>query len=126
MPGISCVCVLPAAIKEKRVNTIYMTEVVIQPLSAFVSYGFLHHWGPDVNEHRILRYHLYLIPSDVQLNDAITFAYGNSLTAEATTRADWKTAVVVKTRGQQTNDLETKEGANAREIGNYFISSEIL
>lgn len=61
----------------------------------------------------------------MQLKDEIEFAYGDSLRAGATTRADWEARKLVETHGQDGDDVESEEGANVLEMESYFISSEI-
>lgn len=45
----------------------------------------------------------------MQLKDKITFAYGDNLTAAATTGADSETARVVETHGEEVDNVETKK-----------------
>lgn len=61
----------------------------------------------------------------MQPKDAIGLAYGDSLTASATTRADWETERVVETYEQDGEDGEIEERADVLKTGKYFICSEI-
>lgn len=61
----------------------------------------------------------------MQLKDAIALAYGDSLAARATNRADSVTAKVVKTHEQEGNDVESEEGVDVTEMGSDVIFSEI-
>lgn len=53
--------------------------------------------GPKVHGSHKLRYHVYLIQSDVHLKNGIAFVYGEALTVRVAIRADWEAVRVVYT-----------------------------
>ena len=55
-----------------------MTEVTIPQFSIFVGHGHLQHAGAAWTGAHSIRYHMYFYPVDLDLPDAILFAYGDS------------------------------------------------
>ena len=52
-----------------------MSQILIRPNSIFIGHGYLQHAGSGWCGFASLRYHMYLIPDDLLLPDAIHFAY---------------------------------------------------
>lgn len=57
-----------------------MEEVGISPTSAFVSHGCVQRAGSEQRGKQCIRYRSYLSPKSLDLPDALSFAYGASLT----------------------------------------------
>lgn len=53
----------------------------------------------------------------MQVEDVITLAHEDSLTAEATTGADWEITIVVETHDQEGDNVEREKGADVSEMG---------
>lgn len=87
----------PTAMKRELASKPYREEEIIPPVTGSVGHIYLHPTGPDWNACHRLGYHVSFNPRDLQLEDAVAFAYGGYLTARVTTEADWKTAKVVET-----------------------------
>lgn len=62
-----------------------------------------------------------LIPSDVQHNDLIAFEWCDSLTARATTGANWKVAKVVEMHKEEGNVAENEELPDVPDMTSYLI-----
>lgn len=56
-----------------------LEPVVLPPHSVFVGHGYLQHAGAEYLGQVNLRYHVYLSPEDLDLQDSISFAYQWSL-----------------------------------------------
>lgn len=126
MSEISYICVLLHGDEKKVAITLYIEEAIILLLSVFVDLSYLQHEGPEWNESQILRNDAYIIQSDVQLTGTVAFTYVDSSTAGATTGASYETAKVLVSHNQDDGYVESDEGEDISEIGNYFISSKIL
>lgn len=57
------------------VSPLYMNGVINPPLSMFIGYGYSLHGGSECNQSSGLVYHVFFIPRDVKLKDAIMSAY---------------------------------------------------
>ena len=55
-----------------------MDEVQIPSYSIFIRYGYVQHEGDGYGGTHALRYHMYIIPADNNLKDAISYPYGRS------------------------------------------------
>lgn len=87
-PGSYVLLYYPAAVKTLLTSTLYMEQVSILPLSVFVGLWYLLHWGPERSGSNRLMYHVYFIPSSIQLKKKISFAYEDSMTIQVATRAN--------------------------------------
>lgn len=90
----------------------------------YAAHGYLQQKGPERNEAHRVRCHLYFILSDVQLKDAMEFAYKNSIKVGATPGANCKTAKLVEIDDEEGENLEREETADGPRMQNYLISSE--
>lgn len=63
-----------------------------------------------------------LIPGDVQQNDAMAFAYGDTMTAEKATEADWEGAKAEEAHEKEDADEKSEEKVNVLYVGNYIFS----
>lgn len=109
--------------KEAGEQTVFGRSDISTAIS-ILGHGYLYNGEPQWNGPYRLKYDVYLILNDVQLKDAIQFAYRNSLTAGVTTGDDWETAEVVETHDQEVDDMEDGERADVANMENYFISTE--
>lgn len=64
--------------KEKEIlrDVFRMEEVVLPAECVFFGHGSLNHAGGGWKRNHPLRYHTYVIPEDVEIKDAVAFAYG--------------------------------------------------
>ena len=67
--------------KESIRKGLRLRALEIPPLSIFIGHGHLQHAGAEWGGSHCPRYHIYLTPEDLQLPDAIVFAYGDALQA---------------------------------------------
>lgn len=77
-----------AAVRRTMERRLNKEQMGIPVLSIFVDHEYSQNGDPEREGSRKLRYHVYLITSDVQVKDVIAFACGNSLTSVATIGAD--------------------------------------
>lgn len=65
--------------------TLRMEEVTITPDAVSIGHVYVQHSGAEWRRKYFLRYHMYLILEEVELNDPISFAYcnGQSIASEA-------------------------------------------
>lgn len=96
MSGISRVCLLPGSGEnDTGEHTVYgrssSSSTIVVCRSRINAAR-----GPEWNWSHRLRYHVYFIPSNVQLKDKIVFAYTDNLMTEVATRADWEAGRVVE------------------------------
>lgn len=72
-------------------------------------------------------YYLYFTSDDVQLKDAITIPYGDSLRPPLLTERTWNKSATkrVETYVQDGDDVESEVGATIPDMKIYFILSEI-
>lgn len=72
---------LPEDAKKAILNNLAMTKVTIPANSIFFGHGYLHHAGSEYDASGALRYHAYLRPETVDLEDAIHFNHGGASAA---------------------------------------------
>lgn len=76
----------------------------------------------------ILSYHVYCIPSDVQLKDQKAFRHRNSLTARApqpVTKADCTVVELIEHHGRVGEDIGYGDSRDVREMSNHSIPFKI-
>lgn len=112
-----------AVVEKTPARTLYMDEVVIAPLPVLVCYVYLQHEDPEWNGTHRLRYYVYFISIDVQLKNAVAFAYGDCLMSGAATTVDWKAAKLVKTYEQNRDYVEIEEVVDVPDMGDWLTSS---
>lgn len=78
-PGSHLYVRYPPASKNKLKNVLVMTEIVIPAFSVFVGHGQIQHAGAEWKGFSSLRYHLYVVPENVNQTDSIFYSYENSL-----------------------------------------------
>lgn len=71
--------------KTALVSAVNIKEVISPTLSVLASNWYLQQGSPVRNISRRLIYHVLLNANDLQVNDAVVFAYENSLRGGATT-----------------------------------------
>lgn len=67
----------PAKVKTSLEKTMYVQEVKFPLFSLPGDHGYLHHRGTYWKRSHRLMYHVYFIPSDLPLKDAITISYAD-------------------------------------------------
>lgn len=87
----------PAEVIKLLASTLNMEVVLITPLLVLVNHRLLYHGGTKLNRSHGPGYQVYLIPSVVQLREAISVVYEDFLTAGLATGSDRKAAKVLET-----------------------------
>ena len=59
-----------------------LNEITIRPYSVFVGHLYFQHAGVGWRGNHALRYHMYLIPDDIQMKDFVYYSYNRSFRKE--------------------------------------------
>lgn len=59
-------------------RTLQMDLYVLPPCTVLLGKGYVRHAGAEFPGHLNLRYHIYFVPKDIKLPDAIKVSYGSS------------------------------------------------
>jgi len=73
--------------KRDLADLMVLSQIQIQPNSIFIGHGYLQHAGSGWRGFHSLRYHMYIIPDDLVLPDAIHFSFQWSFRREGQDRA---------------------------------------
>lgn len=114
-----------AVVKRTLASALYMEGMIIPRLSVFSGHECFQQGSLAWSETLRLTYHVYDIPSDVQLNDTIELVYGDYVTAGATTGAGSEIGKVVGTFEEDGDHVESEKGVDVPEMKNYITSSAI-
>lgn len=110
-----------SVVKKTLEITLYMEKVIVLPLSLFDNNAYLLCRSSEWSKSHKLRYHVYFIPTGLQLKDAISWACGDSLVARIAYKADWVAAKVIGTYERDDFDVESSENADVLQIVSHFI-----
>lgn len=105
--------------------TLYMKAVIISPLAASVDHRYQQHRGREYNESHRLGYQVYFVPKDLQLENALAFAYMDYLMEAIATGVDQKAAKLMGTYELDKNNIKDEEDADILDVRKYLIASEI-
>lgn len=87
----------PAETTSSFADILQLEQIQLLPYFVFVEQGWLQHAREEYLSHHDMRYHWYLVPSNVSLINKICFTYGWNLQISENKRADSAEGAVTPT-----------------------------